>query len=250
MKLLLIDGTNLVMRMAGVPSFQEEEGPVLDAALSVAREACREIGATHCVVALDSTESERRSMHPPYKGQRERSSKPWIRPAFTRFAEAGFAVVEACGWEADDVIATLARRHGPHMAVAVLSADSDLLALQHVERWQYGRNAEPRFVQRDEGWIRQKFGVPSWLLEDFKALAGEPGDNVEGPFGKHCVAKARKLMTNDDGTFATLDVLCVEGVLTGEQERVALMAKHVLALRNKLNIPPLKPAECSLQRAA
>lgn len=247
-RLLLVDATNALMRCAsivsdvgGEPTPEEAEKGVAMAA-SMILAACRELGATHVVCAFDTPASERRVLYPEYKAHRKGHTQTWIARALIAFSERGLFCLTHEGWEADDVIATLVHRLVSLRAITpmVLSGDSDLLALADIaDVYQFGRKGEPRFVLRDISYVYEKYGVAPSKLTDLKALAGEPGDGVPGPFGKHCVAKARKLLAGGG-----VEDLIRGTALVGAFAERARLAYEVLRLRTDLPLAPIPPAHC------
>ena len=106
----------------------------------------------------------------------------------------GIAVVGRDGYEADDVIGTLAERHartsggGPAggMPVEVVTGDRDLFQLVDDERAirvLYIARGVGKHERVDEAWIQNRFGVPSARYVDFAVLKGDPSDGLPGVSG-------------------------------------------------------------------
>jgi 5'-3' exonuclease len=255
---LLVDGTNVVMRYASAMQGAAHED-VLHSVVRCLRECAKEVGTLHVVVCLDGDREHnvRRGTFPEYKAGREVETHEWSK------ALAALPVlrcVEMHGYEADDCIATLAWRfwsRSKHKAkAAILSSDSDLLALADIADVYHFAKGEERinpyqgkkyrkFVLRDAGWVCEKYGIARpHLLTDLKALAGEPGDNVPGPWGKHTVAKAQKLLT-EYGTALGVCNVC-ESLVPGDIP-VIMRNLELLRLKTDLAIPSIEPYECLLQ---
>jgi ribonuclease HI len=86
--------------------------------------------------------------------------------------------LEAAGFEADDVIATLARRFAADgLAVTVVTGDKDLLQIVDdrigLLDTMKGRRSGPQQVL-------ERFGVPPELVADVLGLAGDTSDNIPG----------------------------------------------------------------------
>jgi DNA polymerase-1 len=107
---------------------------------------------------------------------------PYIR----RVCEAlRMPVVEIAGYEADDVIATLARQAVEQgLEVVVVSADKDLLQLvdEHVRVLNPGREGSGS-TSYDRRAVEDKWGVPPERIVDVLALVGDSVDNVPGVAG-------------------------------------------------------------------
>lgn len=177
--LLLVDGTNVVMRCAwggDVPA--ERAVPI---ALGMLERAVREFGATHCIVAFDSATSWRRELFDGYKANRAGRDTASFASAFRLQLEVdGYCCVDADGFEADDILATLAARVA-RIPVVILSGDSDLLSCadDHVRVAQPAGQGTFRVLGPSE--VCEKYGIPAVsALPAYKALVGEPGDGIPG----------------------------------------------------------------------
>jgi len=95
----------------------------------------------------------------------------------------GFSVVGAAGFEAEDVIATLAAR--ARDPVAIVSGDRDLFALVrdpdvHV---LYPQTGVSKLVRVDEAEVTRRYGIPGRAYGDFALLRGDPSDGLPGVKG-------------------------------------------------------------------
>ncbi len=94
-------------------------------------------------------------------------------------------VVEIPGWEADDVIATLARQAVEQgWKVVVVSADKDLLQLvtEDVLVLNPGREGSGS-TRCDRKAVEERWGVPPERIVDVLALVGDSVDNIPGVLG-------------------------------------------------------------------
>ncbi len=93
----------------------------------------------------------------------------------------GIPVVGHDGYEADDVIGTLAARaDGP---VDVVTGDRDLFQVvddRRAVRVLYVARGVGRHERVDDAWIRAKYGVPAAAYVDFATLRGDPSDGLPG----------------------------------------------------------------------
>src|SRR5688500_8938372 len=97
----------------------------------------------------------------------------------------GLPRLDVAGFEADDVIATLARQAvEAGLKVVVVSGDKDLLQLvsEHVLVLNPGREGAGA-VLYDRAGVEEKFGVPPERVVDVLALVGDAVDNVPGVAG-------------------------------------------------------------------
>ncbi len=120
--------------------------------------------------------------------------------------------VDVPGYEADDVIATLATKAAGHGDdVIVVTGDRDTYQLvedPHI-RVLYNRRGVSDYVLYDEKGIEERTGVPPSRYPQFAALRGDPSDNLPGVPGVGEKTASRLIMTYDDldGIFRHLDEL-------------------------------------------
>ena len=95
----------------------------------------------------------------------------------------GFSVVGAAGFEAEDVIATLAARC--HEPVAIVSGDRDLFALVRDPAVSvlYPQTGVSKLTVVDEAEITRRYGIPGRAYGDFALLRGDPSDGLPGVKG-------------------------------------------------------------------
>lgn len=106
---------------------------------------------------------------------------PVIREVLAAF---GIAVVGAPGYEADDVIGTLATDAG--MPVDVVTGDRDLFQLVDDDaevRVLYIGKGVGRHERVDEAWVRDKYGVTAEQYAAFATLRGDASDGLPGVKG-------------------------------------------------------------------
>ncbi|HVE64179.1 MAG TPA: 5'-3' exonuclease [Mycobacteriales bacterium] len=93
----------------------------------------------------------------------------------------GIPVLGAAGFEADDVIGTLATRHdGP---VDVVTGDRDLFQLvddQRGVRVLYTQKGIANIAVYDEAAVTEKYGIPGRAYADYATLRGDPSDGLPG----------------------------------------------------------------------
>ena len=145
----------------------------------------------YIAVVFDSGRSHREELYPEYKATREkmprelRASLPRIRELVEAF---GDRVVEVEGWEADDVIGTLAARAvAAGLEAVIVSGDKDFFQLvgPRVHLLNPGRGGPHGVAANwvDERNATGKFGVEPGRVVDYLALVGDSSDNVPGAPG-------------------------------------------------------------------
>jgi DNA polymerase-1 len=119
----------------------------------------------------------------PYKAERAPTPTPLVeqlRRLEQLLERTGGVVLGSPGFEADDVLATVAADLREQRRPAlVVSGDRDLLQLAHgsVQVHFVGRRGKDA-VTYDEAGVRERFGVPPWRLPSFVALVGDSSDNL------------------------------------------------------------------------
>ncbi len=144
---------------------------------------------THAAVVFDKgSHTFRNDLYDLYKANREEMPEP-LRPQIplTRDATRAFnlACLEQEGFEADDIIATLARRAVEAGGrVTIVSADKDLMQLvgPGVEMLKPGIQSKPDELIDAVG-VEERYGIGPELMIDLQAIAGDAVDNVPGVKG-------------------------------------------------------------------
>jgi DNA polymerase-1 len=144
--------------------------------------AAAERAGEHVAVVFDhSRRSFRHDIYPAYKANRGPLPDDMV-PQLPLVREAcwalGLPVVEMDGYEADDLIATLARQAvDASMTVTIVSADKDLMQLVTDRVGMYDP-VKDQVIGPVE--VMAKFGVEPEKVVDVQALAGDAADNVPG----------------------------------------------------------------------
>ncbi len=191
----------------------------------------------YIAVVFDAGRSHREELYPDYKATREkmprelRDSLPRIRELVEAF---GDRVIEVEGWEADDVIGTLAARAvEAGLEAVIVSGDKDFFQLvgDGVHLLNPGRGGPHGVGQQwvDAGAARKKFGVEPGRVVDYLALVGDSSDNVPGAPGIG-PKTAQKLLT-EYGTVE--EVLAHAGDIKAKRARESLQANRDEVLLSK-----------------
>ncbi|WP_420010878.1 DNA polymerase I [Tateyamaria sp.] len=159
---------------------------------------------THVAVIFDKgSHTFRNDMYDQYKANREAMPED-LRPQIPLTRQATEAFNIACkekeGFEADDIIATLAvQARAAGGRVTIISSDKDLMQLVGggVEMLDAMKN---RRIDRDG--VHEKFGVYPERVVDVQALAGDSVDNVPGAPG--IGIKTAALLINEYGDLDAL----------------------------------------------
>ena len=189
-EIFLIDGNSLVYRafFALPESIATSKGQPTNAIFGFASmlvKVISEYGVNPTMVVWDAGSSGRDEVYEEYKaGRRERPdllSEQWphLQPLVDSF---GYENVRVKGYEADDVIATLAKRAREQgIDVMVVTGDRDLFQLVEpgVRVMATGRGiTDTKIYDRDA--VVERYGIPPELVPDFVGLKGDTSDNIPG----------------------------------------------------------------------
>lgn len=141
------------------------------------------------VVVFDAPgKTFRDALYPEYKGHRQETDpalKDQLPKARDLCAALGLDFVEVVGFEADDLAGTLARRAGEQgLHALIVTGDKDQLQL-------VDDNTTVRMTKRGLSDVEdytpanfhEHFPFPPSLIPDYKALRGDPSDNIPGVAG-------------------------------------------------------------------
>lgn len=170
---------------------------------------------------------------------------PQMPPLFKILEGCGIPIVGHEGYEAEDVIGTLAARApGP---VAIVSGDRDLFQLVRDPDIAvlFPRRGVSQLDFVDEKYIESKYGIPGRAYADFAVLRGDPSDGLPGVKGI-----GEKLASSLVATYGSLDAI-VEAAESGAQGGVVLAkvkrdidyvkrAAKVVAIPTDLPIPKVE----------
>ncbi len=195
-RLFLFDGTGIAYRayFAVDQSLSTSSGIPTNATYGVLRMLIRflkeHIKPGDCVAfAMDKkTRTYRHELLEEYKAQRPQAPDAMIQqlPYIRRGVQAlGVSVLEYEGCEADDVIATLAKK-GEEVfeEVFIVTGDKDMLQLvgSKVRVWRPTKGISDLELY-DTAKVKEKFQVDPSQVVDLLALAGDTADNVPGVKG-------------------------------------------------------------------
>jgi DNA polymerase-1 len=218
-KLTLIDGHALAYRMfyaLPLDAFTTKEGEPTNATYGFTRTLMELILADnppeYLAVSFDVGKTFRDDIFPDYKGTREKMPDE-LRLQIERIREVvqalNIPVLELEGYEADDVLGTIARQAKPlAVPVHIITGDRDLLQLvddnTRVELPTRGGRSPEIY---DEDAVINKFGVRPDQIVDYKALVGDSSDNIPGVRGVGPKTAARLLHQYQtlDAIYANLD---------------------------------------------
>lgn len=170
----------------------------------------------HVIVCCDAPPYRRKEIYPEYKAQREAppdeeiSQKRWL---LERIDKDGYQIARVKGYEADDVIYTLAKRYFWCEDLRIIASDKDTAqcVTETCRMFVPSVGSRPAEI-RGPKEIEAKYGVPPKDMALWLALVGDSSDNIPGVPGigpkkaaqlikdcKSLVGIAEALATSDDG---------------------------------------------------
>ena len=245
MQVLLVDGLNLVRRVHAGAVGQDDSASAIDATLSSCSASLRRALSQHapshvlCVFDADG-ETWRHALFPGYKAGRK-PMPAGLRAALPRFEqtflEVGVRSITMAGFEADDVIASMAtaiaNRGG---AARILSTDKKFCQLL-----RDGVEVFDHFAGHplDTDYVEDKFRVRADQLADYFALTGDASLNIAGvrSVGPKTAARLLARYTTLDALLESVDEV---GGRTGRMLRAhadaARQAHRLMLLRLDVGI--------------
>lgn len=238
--LLLIDGHSLAFRAfyaLSPDSFRNQSGQYTNAVhgfISMLLTLMENEKPSHICVAFDvSRESFRTKEYPEYKGNRGETPEEFIGQTellVEALAAMRITSVSREGYEADDLIASLASRgEQAGMNVLIVSGDRDTFQLiSNQTKILYPIKGVMNLARMDDQAVFDKYGVTAKQYQDLAALVGETSDNLPGIPGVGPKTAAKWLQTYGD-----LDsILKAAEEITGKVGE-SLRDKRDLAIRNR-----------------
>ena len=241
--LILVDGNALVHRaFHALQPLTTRKGELVNAVYGFATmllKAISELRPRYVAVAFDlPAPTFRHQEFQAYKAQRAKGSEE-LYQQFRRVRQLvtalNFPSHEIEGFEADDVLGTLARQATARgLETVILTGDSDALQLVAPDvRVLTPRKGVSDTVLYDEAAVRDRYGVSPAQLADLKALVGDISDNIPGVPGIGEKTAAKLL-----GQFGTVEQLQsrldevdpkLRGVLDQRAAQIAL-SKHLATI--------------------
>jgi protein Xni len=248
MHALLIDGLNLIRRVhAGVPRSEDvEDGErhrqaVEESCVGSLRRALRYHQPSHAVCAMDHEDLTWRGLlFPDYKKNRQPMPcdlRSTLGSIISRFDTRGVGTVSVPGFEADDVIASIARKVVEAGArVTVLSTDKSFFQLISESVSVYDHFSARDF---DDEYVFQRFGVGPGRLVDLFALSGDSSLHISGArgIGLRTAVKLLEEYGDLESILSTVgDIPGSRGKKVRESVDSVRLARRLVALRSDVTI--------------
>lgn len=217
---ILIDGNSMLFRMFyGVRGMSNSKGVPTNGVFGFVKllmQIQNEMTPDYLAIAFDLKEPTfRHKKYDAYKAGRDKMPDELI----TQFdimrdiiAKMGIACVTKAGFEADDIIGTLANhfaREGVMAKIMTGDRDSFQLVDDNIHILYTTTRSTAQFVEVDNAYIMDKYGVTPKDLIQVKALMGDTSDNIPGikGVGEKTALKFVKKYGTVDGLYAHVDEL-------------------------------------------
>jgi DNA polymerase-1 len=261
-QLILVDGSGYIFRaFHALPPMNTSHGLPTQAVYGFIRmllKLLKDVRPSHIAIVFDSPKRTfRDDLFADYKANRSEAPNdlivqiPYIHRAVEAFRIKSLMIE---GFEADDVIGTLAKRAAKgDFAVTLITADKDFMQLvgPHVTLWDTMRDR--RIAVRD---VRDRFGVEPSALVDIQALTGDQIDNIKGVpgVGEKTAAALVQKFGGVKEIYESLDRIEEAGI-RGAKKVAGLLTEHRAAVdlarklvRIETDVPlKVEPAEFAWQ---
>jgi DNA polymerase-1 len=210
-KLVLVDGHAMLYRawFAFPKNLTKRDGTIINAVYGFTRillNVIDEMKPEYLAVSFDVGRTFRHEQCKEYKAHREKMPDELKEqePIVNEVLQAlNVPVVTKNGFEADDVIGTLAQQASSYqlpvtshqLTTIIVTGDKDTLQLVQdplVKVYMPGRMNKPAILY-NEAAVVADLGVTAAQIADFKGLAGDSSDNIPGVYGIGKVTAAKLL---------------------------------------------------------
>ncbi|WKZ28712.1 MAG: DNA polymerase I [Patescibacteria group bacterium] len=188
-RFVIIDG-NAVLHRAwhAMPPLSTKDGRVVSAAYGftvMLLKVLKDLKPTHLAVTFDLPGGTfRHEAYEEYKAQRvKQPDELYAQIPMVKDVLSGFhiPVYEMPGYEADDVIGTLSKKAPKDTEVVIVTGDRDTLQLVDARTKVYTqRKGMSDIVVYDEAAVFERYGLTPSQMIDYKAMCGDPSDNLKG----------------------------------------------------------------------
>lgn len=250
-KLVLIDGHSILNRaFYGVPELTNAEGLHTNAIygfLNILFKFLEEEQPKYLAVAFDlKAPTFRHKMYEAYKGTRKPMPQELHEqvPIMKDILKAmGILTMEQEGYEADDILGTMAKRaEQAGLEVSLISGDRDLLqiASDHIKiripKTKGNRTDVEDYYAKD---VQEKYHVTPLQFIELKALMGDTADNIPGvpKVGEKTAASLMETYGSIDEIYAHIDEISKKSIRESLRENRELAGLSKTLATIEINAP-------------
>lgn len=192
-KLLLLDVHAILHRAYhALPEFASSKGEATGALYGLSTmliKAVKELKPDYIMACYDLPQpTYRHEVYEGYKTGRKKADSELveqIKKSYEIFSAFNIPAYFKAGFEADDIIATIATKMKSEVDVVIASGDMDTLQLVDDKKVQVYtlKKGIKDTIMYDEKAVEDRFGFKPELVADYKGLRGDPSDNIIGIAG-------------------------------------------------------------------
>lgn len=191
-KIVVLDAHAIIHRAYhALPDFTSSSGEPTGALYGLSAmlmKIINDLKPDYIVACYDLPEpTHRHEVYKEYKGGRKKTDDELIqqlersRDIFKAF---GIRIYEKAGFEADDILGTIAYKLKDNKDIDVVIASGDMDTLQLVDKkkvtvYTLKKGINDTIIY-DEAAVKERFGFAPKFLTDYKGLRGDPSDNIIG----------------------------------------------------------------------
>jgi DNA polymerase-1 len=201
----------------------------------------QKLDPTAVVIAKDSNKSFRKDIFPDYKNNRSHMPEDLFQqvPLIYQMLDLmSFSSVESSGFEADDVIYSLAKQYSQDFEqVYIATGDKDLFQLVD-DKVKCVDTMKDKIYGKQE--VQEKLGISPNQVVDFLSLIGDSSDNIPGVsgIGEKTAVKLIKEHGSLAGIYSNIEKLA-EGKIKQNLIKEEAIAKMSYELASLKEIPTL-----------
>ena len=246
-KIVLLDGNSIMNRaFYGIPILTNSQGTYTNAVygfLNIMLKILDEESPNYMIVAFDVKKPTfRHERYAEYKGTRKgmpeelKAQMPIIKEVLQAM---NIKIIERAGYEADDILGTIARNSEKEgLAVSLVSGDRDLLQIA-TDRIQIripktkrnGTEIEDYYTK----YVIEKYGVEPLQIIDLKGLMGDAADNIPGvpSIGEKTATKIIKEFGSVENAIENIDKVMPNKARESLRENVdkAMLSKELATIK-------------------
>ena len=153
----------------------------------------------------------------------------------------GISIYEKAGFEADDLIASLAKKARQEgLDVVVISSDKDILQLVNKNLKVFNPYKDKKGIVYDSEKVLQQFGIKPCQMIDFISLTGDAADNIPAVkgIGEKTAARLIRDYESIDGILANLRNIKpqrLQEVLKENYQQI-MLNRHLIKLREDVDL--------------
>ncbi len=239
--IVLLDSHAIIHRAYhALPSFANSEGVptgALYGLLSMIIRIIEELKPDYIVAAYDLPKPTfRHHAYENYKAGRVKAEDDLVtqlKSSREVFQALGIPVLDAEGFEADDVLGTLVAKLKVHKDLSIIIASGDMDTLQLVD----GKKVQVFTLKKgitdtvlyDEAAVKERYGFEPLQLIDYKGLRGDPSDNIIGVpgIGEKTATTIIQTFGSIEKLYKALEKNPAEGKKAGLTDRiVSILTEH------------------------